>query len=304
MRRVSGRCSLRFEYLLCCTDVGVAMQSMLTSSTTRSLHGWHPVLPLDPDLRCTMSLRLDVLKSLTLDERKSVSNTSSTRSQAEVDTDDELINVLSSPATPARSRASSRPPSRPGSPTRRSHLREGMVPLTSTRLRSTDPLRAFSTQISQQIFRWLDVSDLAACSTVSRKWNKSQTLNYIWFLQCRKESFLEDSLPPGKWTRRESRENWRLVYAKLISDKSAPSNPFLPSGSGRSSPSRRGHQTPKERNEERWRLEEEEQIRPSKVEMREMYKELGGRKAKTKVKLGSAGGVRDKTGWAADNEDW
>ncbi|KAI6128694.1 hypothetical protein EDD16DRAFT_1472027 [Pisolithus croceorrhizus] len=255
-----------------------------------------------------MSLRLDVLKSLTLDDRKSVSNASSTRSQAEVDTDDELINVFSSPATPARSRApsrpSSRPSSRPGSPTRRSHLREDMAPLISIRSRSTDPLRAFPTQISQRIFRWLDVSDLAACSAVSRKWSKSQTLNYIWFLQCRQESFFEDTLPPGKWTRRESRENWRLVYSKLISDKSTSSNPLLPSGSGRSSPSRRGYQTPKERNEERWRLEEEEQSRPSKVEMREMYKELGGRKAKTKVKLGSAGGIRDKTGWTADNEDW
>lgn len=252
---------------------------------------------------CTMSLRLDVLKSLTLDDRKSVSNTSSTRSQPEVDTDDELINVFSSPGTPARSRASSRPASRPGSPTPRSHLREGLAPLTSTRSRSTDPLRAFSTQISQRIFRWLDVSDLAACSGVSRKWNKSQTLNYMWFLQCRKESFLEDALPPGKWTRRESRENWRLAYSKLVSNKSTPSYPLHPSGSGRTSPSRRGYQTPKERNEERWRLEDEEQSRPSKVEMREMYKELGGRKAKTKVKLGSTGGVRDKTGWVVDNEE-
>ena len=30
--------------------------------------------------------------------------------------------------------------------------------------------------------------------------------------------------------------------------------------------------------------------------MREMYKELGGRKAKTKLKFGSSG-IRDKGGW-------
>jgi hypothetical protein len=37
--------------------------------------------------------------------------------------------------------------------------------------------------------------------------------------------------------------------------------------------------------------------------MREMYKELGGRKARSKAKLGSAGQNRDKGGWA-DGEDW
>lgn len=55
-------------------------------------------------------------------------------------------------------------------------------------------------------------------------------------------------------------------------------------------------------NEEKWRTEE--QIRPSKLEMREMYKELGGRKSRTKAKLGSAaGGHRDKTGWADNFEE-
>ncbi|KAL4065762.1 hypothetical protein V8B97DRAFT_1874835 [Scleroderma yunnanense] len=243
-----------------------------------------------------MSLRLDILKSLksaSLDDRKSVS---SRRSQAEEDPD-EYIYVVSTPGTPARSRASSRPASRPASPTRRSHLRDGSLSLTASTPLSPDPLRAFPTQISQRIFRWLDISDLAACSRVSRKWNKSQTLNYIWFQHYRKENFHDDSLPPGKWTRRESKENWRLAYLNLANNKVAPSNPIHSRGSGHNSPSRDGYQTPKERNEEKWRLEEEAQSRPNKVEMREMYKELGGRKAKSKVKLGSAGGARDKTGW-------
>lgn len=59
-----------------------------------------------------------------------------------------------------------------------------------------------------------------------------------------------------------------------------------------------GYQTPREQKEEQWRLEEEAAARPGKVEMREMYKELGGRKARTKTKLGSTG-VRDKGGWDA-----
>jgi hypothetical protein len=34
-----------------------------------------------------------------------------------------------------------------------------------------------------------------------------------------------------------------------------------------------------------------------------MYKELGGRKAKSKMKLGSSGG-RDRGGWAAASDEW
>ncbi|KAG9314736.1 nucleotide-diphospho-sugar transferase [Chiua virens] len=207
------------------------------------------------------------------------------------DSEDELICVTSTPGTPARSRGPSRPSSRPASPTRRTNLRN--PPPTSTlgpKSLSSDPLKAFPTQISQGIFRWLEVSDLASCSRVSRKWNKSQTLNYVWFQHYRKENFHDESLPPGKWTRRESKQNWRLTYLSTCTNKSAPSTPME-----RSSPSRSGYQTPKEVNEEKWKVEE--QARPGKAEMREMYKELGGRKSRNKTKLGSTGGYRDKTGW-------
>lgn len=88
----------------------------------------------------------------------------------------------------------------------------------------------------------------------------------------------------------------RLTFLSANVNKSTPSSPLE-----RSSPSRSGYQTPKEINEERWRAEE--QIRPGKVEMREMYKELGGRKSRNKTKLGSAGGYRDKTGWVDHVEE-
>lgn len=55
--------------------------------------------------------------------------------------------------------------------------------------------------------------------------------------------------------------------------------------------------------EEQWRLEAETISRPGKLEMREMYKELGGRKARSKAKLGASGPIRDRGGWA-DGEDW
>jgi len=69
--------------------------------------------------------------------------------------------------------------------------------------------------------------------------------------------------------------------------------------SGRSSPSISGQQTPKEIKEERWRSEAEEVW--SKTDMRRLYKQLDGRKAKTKMKLGSSGGTRDKGGWHGDD---
>jgi hypothetical protein len=41
--------------------------------------------------------------------------------------------------------------------------------------------------------------------------------------------------------------------------------------------------------------------RPGKGEMRDIYKEMGGRKSRAKTKLGMVGGVRDKGGWGEDD---
>ncbi|KAH7926224.1 hypothetical protein BV22DRAFT_1087603 [Leucogyrophana mollusca] len=246
-----------------------------------------------------MSLLQGVLRSQNVDAMdKKFANTSI--SNAGDDSDDELVNVVSLPGTPARSRAPSRPSSRPVSPTRRGFARMPPVPFTPTKGPSLDPLKFFPTQVSQRIFRWLEISDLAVCSRVSRKWNKSQTINYVWFQQYRKENFHDDSLPPGKWTRRESKQNWRLTYIQSTASRSAPTS-GIHSRSGRTSPSYSGYQTPKEINEERWKQEEIASSRPGKVEMREMYKELGGRKSRGKTKLGSSG-IRDRTGWG-DGDD-
>lgn len=55
--------------------------------------------------------------------------------------------------------------------------------------------------------------------------------------------------------------------------------------------------TPKEEREARWREEAEQADEgPSKLEARAMYKELGGRKARTKGKVVKQPG-RDRTGW-------
>jgi hypothetical protein len=143
----------------------------------------------------------------------------------------------------------------------------------------------------------------------------------VWFQHYRKENFHDESLPPGKWTRRESKQNWvgslsfcvwlndlttcsqRMTYIKSVSNRSPPSSPLPSRGSGRTSPLQSGYQTPKELKEEQWRQEELMQSRPGKVEMREMYKELGGRKSRTKGKLGSSGGHRDRTGWGEGDDE-
>ncbi|EPQ61174.1 hypothetical protein GLOTRDRAFT_69463 [Gloeophyllum trabeum ATCC 11539] len=216
------------------------------------------------------------------------------------DSDDEYVNVMSSPGTPI---AGSRPSSRPQSPAPGGRLQSRLS--LGSQKPSSDPLRAFPTDVSQRIFSQLSIRDLARCSRVSRKWNKSQTLNYIWFQHYRKENFHDESLPPGKWTKRESKQNWRHIYAQTIPNRDPPPlgplNPSSKRGSGYSTPS--GYMTPKEFREEKWQAEAEAAERPSKVEMRELYKEMGGRKAKTKTKLGSAGGARNKGGLGDENEE-
>ncbi|KAF9521548.1 hypothetical protein CPB83DRAFT_865426 [Crepidotus variabilis] len=280
-----------------------------------------------------MSLRQDVLKSKIEDiegrlrnARLNANGTSRNRTFQDEDKEkekddsdsDDLINVVSLPGTPSRTRASS--PVRGAS----SRPLKGPLMLSGNK---TDPLKAFPTELSQKIFARLSMKDLARCSLVSRKWGKSQTLNYVWFQHYRKENFHDDSLPPGKWTKRESKQNWRQVYLKEMKDRSPPSTPYYsrggsgyhtPSGGGSISRSisanggasglGSGYQTPRELKEEQWRAEAET-TRPGKVEMREMYKELGGRKSRAKVKLGSGGaaakggkGVRDRGGW--EGGDW
>jgi F-box-like len=120
---------------------------------------------------------------------------------------------------------------RPSSPTRFSSSKpiRGPLHLPSDKSK-TDPLRKLPTEISQKIFARLPITTLAKCALVSRKWSKSQTLNYgkrqlasdvkghsrltldlVWFQHYRKENFHDESLPPGKWTRRESKQNWVRV---------------------------------------------------------------------------------------------
>ena len=121
----------------------------------------------------------------------------------------------------------------------------------------------------------------------------------VWFQHYRKDYFHDDSLPAGKWSKRESKQNWRVTYLQTQRNREREplqfSRPITPASNHAS-----GQQTPREIREEKWRQEAEAQYKPTKIEMREMYKELGGRKARGKGKVGATGGTRDKGGWGED----
>ncbi|KAF9007949.1 hypothetical protein BDQ17DRAFT_1301793 [Cyathus striatus] len=246
-----------------------------------------------------MSLLQDVLRSQTEESiERGIRNMGISQRQQPLsdkdDSDDDLVNVVSLPPTPDRTR--------PPSPAKGASARPVRGPLHISS-NQRDPLKVFPTEISQRIFSQLSLRDLAKCALVSKKWCRSQTINYVWFQHYRKENFHDESLPPGKWTKRESKQNWRAVHLKARKERIQSESTYS-RGSGYSSASFSGYQTPREIKEEQWKQEAHAASKPGKLEMREMYKELGGRKAKSKTKLGSSGGVRDKGGWDEGGSDW
>jgi len=222
--------------------------------------------------------------------------------QKDDSSDDELINVISMPGTPggggSRQISRSASPTRTGATARRPPRMLHLSSLDSPKRSKTDPLRVLPTDVTQRIFSQLSVKDLAGTSRVSVKWNKSQSLNYLWFQHYRKVELNDNTLPTGKWTRRESKENWRKIYMKTARERASLDGSISRYGYATPPAMSSGYSTPREIREERWAQENSTAFGGSgglgKVEMREMYKELGGRKAKTKNKIG---GGRDKGGW-------
>lgn len=124
---------------------------------------------------------------------------------------------------------------------------------------------------------------------------------------------MEEELSPttanggAKWTRRESKIDWKSHYAKQrqMEAREAQRLESLP-GSGATTPSRtqrlrdEGIKTPREMREDEWNSQES--VGYSKGEMREWYKSQAGSKGgKIKGKTGK-GGV--KTGMANDGGLW
>jgi len=80
---------------------------------------------------------------------------------------------MSIPGTPSLSR----PATRPGSPSLGMVSRPSAGRPLNSRARG-DPLKAFPTHISQRVFGFLDIPDLAKCARVCKKWCSSQSINY------------------------------------------------------------------------------------------------------------------------------
>ncbi|KAG8740389.1 hypothetical protein FRC12_016017 [Ceratobasidium sp. 428] len=208
--------------------------------------------------------------------------------------EEELIGVQTTPNTPrVLSRPGSRPGSRATSPSRlgaSGRRVRGPLMLGGAR-QHTDPVRAFPTEIGQRIFGQLKVWDLATCARVCSRWKRSQTLNYVWFQHYRRDNFQDDSLPTGKWTRRESKQDWRVTYLK-IQRTSDYNGPRMAADADTLSS---GYVTPKEYREAQWASEAASaNSKLSKLEARSLYKGLDGRKSKTKSKFGE---TRDRGGW-------
>lgn len=133
-----------------------------------------------------------------------------------------------------------------------------------------------------------------------------------WYQHYRQETYQGSDLPVGKWTKRESKKDWRAEYLQTRQQRYKEESSAHLGAYSLSRPVSRpatrphsptlgsGYQTPREIKEEQWRLEGEAIAKPPKLAMREHYKDMGGRKARGKNKLGMQGGMRDRTAHVED----
>lgn len=184
-------------------------------------------------LQSVLSSRLANATLGTSDDRSPDPDAASTKEGLndweEVDNDDEVVNVQSTPGTAAGTPLER---SRPASPTR-AHSSSRLAVETDTtdfesdvdgvtaskagagssKLRSTtsgkkrvsskrsktDPLRSLTSEIAQHIFLQLPVESLLSCSGVCKRWRRSATLNYCWYRHYQhnySSTSLDSALPP------------------------------------------------------------------------------------------------------------
>ena len=95
-----------------------------------------------------------------------------------------------------------------------------------------DALKAFPTELSQQIFSRLPTRDLAICALVCKKWAHCQSLNY-GKLFITGSSIIEGRiftmrvylLVNRKWTKRKCKQNWVCLLFCFNCYISAPNLP-------------------------------------------------------------------------------
>ncbi|WWC85906.1 uncharacterized protein L201_000776 [Kwoniella dendrophila CBS 6074] len=226
----------------------------------------------------------------------------------------------------------------------------GRLPSSLGGKNTKDPLRTLPTHISVRIFIQLDVRALARCDRVCKRWHKSSTLNYVWFLQNRAlvlPKLLLPDTPGGKtrkvdkeieffdpydksprlsslpqpplptssqpvWTKIESKKDWRNIFKVTFKRTDPTAEPEIdhrrvdisslhtsgystPNGGGGGG----GYKGLGSGNASKWQNEDSDgglSSSEKKLQARENYKSLGGRKSKTKRKMGGELGGKDKGG--------
>ncbi|CAD6890238.1 unnamed protein product [Tilletia controversa] len=230
-----------------------------------------------------------------------------------------------------------------GSPTKSSSRSRSVIAGGAAAVKTkskTDPLRSLPSEVAQRIFLQLSIPSLISCSAVSKRWRRSATLNFCWFKYSQAFDPIEHvdfflTIPPpalfqpssslnpadtairagnssspttaaaaAMWTRRESRTDWKLTFAKQVRmarrdlerpDVIGGGGILSAGGSGYSTPSRRterlaaeGVLTNTERRQQQW-SGEASSAGYSKTEMRGHYKSQGSRGGKVKGKSGKGG---------------
>ncbi|WVR03553.1 hypothetical protein IAU60_000545 [Kwoniella sp. DSM 27419] len=239
---------------------------------------------------------------------------------------------------------------RPATPTGKGLQLGQRLPSALGGKNSKDPLRTLPTHIAVRIFLQLDIRALARCNRVCKRWRKSSTLNYVWFLQNRALVLPKILLPEeagGKtrkvdpeteffdpydktprlsalptppmptsaqpqWTKMESKKDWRNTFKSTFKRTDPTAEPEVDTRrvdinslhtSGYSTPTGgHGYAGMGSGNKARWAEEEEGSLSSTerKAAARENYKALGGRKSRTKRKMGGDLGSKDKGGAVDD----
>lgn len=159
-----------------------------------------------------------------------------------------------------------------------------------------DPINRFPGQVNGRIFGELLAPDLLACGLVCKRWRRSQTLNYTWYLllqsltwtspEERKATYAESNGLP-QWRPNEAKEDWAQHFANIMRRDDTETKEADVDENGL---------TMKEERELKWAQENEEgeTAGMDKVAMRAYYKSLGNKKVKGKN--WGKGGVRTHEG--------